>query len=228
MGGGQWHAGEHRHDEPGHRWRPGLDAQKKTLRASERDEAAREAWREQASSVDATRFVFVDECGSHLGLTPTYARAPRGERAVGSAPRNRGPNTTTVAALTPSGLGAILMLEGAVTKAAFNVYVERVLAPTLRPGQIVVTDNLSAHKDKRARAAIEARGAQLWFLPSYSPDLTPIEEAFAKLKILLRRAEARCQEALTDAIRTALAAITPADAHGWFSHAGYHLEVQLV
>ena len=171
--------------------------------------------------------MFVDECGSHLGLTPTYARAPRGERAIGSAPRNRGPNTTTIAALTPSGLGALLMLEGAVTTAAFDAYAERVLAPTLQLGQIVVADNLSAHKGQRARAAIEARGAELWFLPSYSPDLTPIEEAFAKLKALLRRAEARCQEALTVAIRAALAAITPADAHGWFSHSGYHLGVQL-
>ena len=171
--------------------------------------------------------MFVDASGSNPGLTPTHARAPRGERAVGTAPRNRGPNTTTVAALTPGGMGPALMLEGAVTTAAFDASVAHRLAPTLRPGQIVVADNLGAHHGERARAAIEARGAELWFLPSYSPDLTPIEAAFAKLKALLRRAEARCQEALVGAIRAALAAITPADAHGWYNHCGYSLEAQL-
>lgn len=172
--------------------------------------------------------MFVDECGSNLGLTPTHARAPRGERAVGTAPRNRGKNTTTVTALGPDGMGPALMLEGGVTKAAFEAYVERLLAPTLRPGQIVVLDNLSAHHGARTRELIEARGAERWFLPSYSPDLTPIEGAFGKLKAGLRRAEARRQEALVEAIRAGLAAITPADAHGWFTHCGYPIRAQLV
>jgi transposase len=198
------------------------------LRAAERDEQARAAWRERAAAADPARFVFVDESGSNLGLTPRYARAPKGERAVGTAPRNRGKNTTTVAALTPAGMGPALMLEGGVTKAAFEAYVEGLLAPTLRPGQIVVLDNLAAHKGERTRTAIEARGAEVWFLPAYSPDLTPIEEAFAKLKALLRRAEARSQEALTAAVRTGLRAITPADARGWFRHSGYPLQAQLV
>ena len=193
------------------------------MSAAERNEQARDAWREAVGGVDPSRFVFVDEFGSNLGLTPTYARAPRGERAIGTAPRNRGKNTTTVTALTPGGMGPAMLLEGAVTTAAFDAYIEHLLAPTLRPGQIVVLDNLSAHHGDRTRAAIETRGADLWFLPSYSPDLTPIEEAFAKLKALLRRAEARCQEALVGAIRAALRAITPRDARGWYAHCGYHL-----
>jgi transposase len=167
--------------------------------------------------------VWVDEFGSHLGLTRTYARAPRGERARGSAPRNRGTNRTTIASLTLDGLAPGLVLEGALTTRAFEVYVERILAPTLRPGQIVVLDNLRQHQSERVRRAIEARGAELWFLPSYSPDLTPIEEAFSKVKTLLRTAAARVHEALVAAIWAALAAITPADARGYFRHCGYRL-----
>lgn len=165
--------------------------------------------------------VWVDETGSHLGFTPTYSRAPRGQRARGCAPRNRGRNRTLITALTLDGMGPGLLLEGALDGAAFEAYIRHVLAPTLRPGQIVVVDNLKAHHRERAQAAIEARGAELWFLPAYSPDLTPIEEAFAKLKHLLRRAAARTHEALAAAIWAALAAITPEDATGWFTHCGY-------
>jgi transposase len=171
--------------------------------------------------------VFVDETGSHLGLTRRYARAPRGERAHGRAPRNRGPNRTTITALTLDGLGPGLLLEGGVTTRAFEVYVEHLLAPTLRPGQIVALENLSAHQSARTRRAIEARGAELWFLPSYSPDLTPIEAACSKLKALLRTAAARTAEALAKAIWAALAAITPADARGYFTHCGYSAQAHL-
>jgi transposase len=165
--------------------------------------------------------VWVDETGSHLGFTPTYSRARRGDRAPGSAPRNRGTNRTLITALTLEGAGPGLLLEGPLDRAAFDAYVTHLLAPTLRPGQLVVVDNLPAHRSERARAAIEARGASLWFLPSYSPDLSPIEEAFAKLKALLRRAAARTHEALAAAIWAASAAITPGDAAGWFTHGGY-------
>ena len=154
-------------------------------------------------------------------MTPTYSRAPRGERAPGSAPRNRGKNRTMITSLTPEGMGPGLLLEGAVTTAAFDAYAERILAPTLRPGQIVVVDNLRQHHSERARRAIEARGASLRFLPSYSPDLTPIEEAFSKVKTLLRRAAARTHETLAAAFWAAVAAITPQDAAGWFAHCGY-------
>jgi transposase len=198
-----------------------VDAKKKSLSASERDEAARAAWRAEAAAVDPSDWVWVDETGSHLGFTPTYSRAPRGERARGSAPRNRGKNRTLITALTLAGAGPGLLLEGALDRAAFDAYVTHLLAPALRPGQIVVVDNLQAHHSERAQAAIEARGASLWFLPSYSPDLSPIEEAFAKLKTLLRRAAARTHETLVAAIWAALAALTARDAAGWFTHCGY-------
>ncbi len=120
-------------------------------------------------------------------------------------------------------MGAAFVLTGAADTAAFVAYVERVLGPTLRPGQIVVLDNLHAHKDMRVRAAIAARDCDLWYLPPYSPDLSPIEEAFAKLKTLLRRAAARTREALLDAIASALDQITATDAQGFFQHCGYHL-----
>jgi transposase len=167
--------------------------------------------------------VFLDETGSHLGLTRTYARAPRGERAVGRAPRNRGRARTTITALTLAGLGPGLLVEGGISTAGFEAYVEHCPAPTLRPGQIVVMDNLQQHRSDRTRELIEARGAELWFLPSYSPDLNPIEEAFSKLKARLRTAAARTHEALVAAVWTALGAITPSDARGYFSHCGYPL-----
>ena len=142
----------------------------------------------------------MDECGSNINLTPLYARAPRGERAGGSIPRNTGRNTTLIAALSVSGMGPAMTLEGATDRLAFEAYLEQVLTPSLEPGKVVVMDNLSAHKGKRVRALIEACGCELWYLPAYSPDLSPIEEAFSKLKGLLRRAEARTREALEDAI----------------------------
>jgi transposase len=197
------------------------DLLRKSLSASERDAAAREAWRERAAGIDPRRFVFVDETGSHLGLVRLYARAPRGERARGSAPRNRGRARTTITSVTLDGMGPALLVEGGVSTAGFEAYVERLLAPTLEPGQIVVLDNLTQHRSQRTRALIEARGAALWFLPSYSPDLNPIEEAFSKVKALLRDAAARTHEALTAAIWAALTAITSSDAHGYFTHCGY-------
>jgi transposase len=198
-----------------------LDAKKKTLSASERNEAARDAWHAQVAPIDPTRFVWVDEFGSHLGLTRTYARAPRGERAHGRAPRNRGQHHTTLTSLTLDGLGPGFVVEGGISTRGFEVYVEAILTPTLRPGQIVVLDNLRQHRSARTRELIEARGAHLWFLPSYSPDLNPIEEAFSKVKTLLCTAAARTAEDLLAAIWTALAAITPTDAIGYAIHCGY-------
>ena len=203
-----------------------MDAKKKTLTASERNEAARAAWREEAATVPAADWVFLDEVGSHLGHTPTHAWAPRGARASASAPRNRGENKTVLAALTLDGIGPRLRFDGAMTTARFAGYVRHVLAPALRPGQVVVADNLRAHHSAAARAAIEARGARLRHLPSYSPDLNPIEHAFSKVKQALRRAKARTDDALRAATWTAFAAITPTDAAGWFAHCGYHPEAQ--
>lgn len=162
----------------------------------------------------------MDECGSHIALTRQHAWAPRSERATGAVPHRRGQNLTLIAALTPDGLTAAMTLDGATDALAFAAYVGAVLVPTLRPGQVVVLDNLSAHKGDPIRALIEAAGCRLCFLPPYSPDCSPIEQAFSKLKALLRRAGARTREALEAAIREALDAVTAAAAHGLFRHCG--------
>lgn len=200
-----------------------LDAKKKSIGATERDEEERAAWREKASSLPTDALVFIDETGSNIALTPLYARAPRGERARGTVPRNRGKNTMLIAALSLEGMGAAMILEGSANTTAFELYVEQILAPSLHTGQIVVMDNLQAHKGARVKQAIEAKGCQLLFLPGYSPDLSPIEEAFSKLKTALRRAGARTREALEEAIAQALLTITAQDAQGWFQHCGYLL-----
>jgi transposase len=191
------------------------------LGASERKAEERAAWRAEVSRLPADQFVFVDECGSNIALTPLYARAPKGERATGSVPRNRGKNTTLIASLSLAGMGASMILEGSVNTTAFEIYVEQLLVPSLQAGQIVVMDNLGAHKGERVRQAIEAKGCQVLFLPGYSPDFSPIEETFSKLKTYLRRRGARTREALEEAICQALLIVTAQDARGWFSHCGY-------
>jgi transposase len=138
--------------------------------------------------------------GEHINLTPISARAARGERAYGTASRNTLANTTLIASMSTAGMGAAFVLTGATDAAALVAYGEQVGGPTVTPGNGVVLDNLSAHKAKRVRAAIEARGCELWYVPAYSPDLSPIEEAFAKLKNLLRRAAACTREAVVAAI----------------------------
>src|SRR5881275_867688 len=198
-----------------------LEEQKKSLIASERNEAARQAWRDRAAGIEPRRWVWLDETGSHRSLTRRYARGPRGERAVGRVPSRRGQNRTLITTLTLDGFGPGLLLDGALNRAAFEAYVDQILAPTLRPGQIVVADNLRAHDSDAARAAIEARGAELWFLPGYSPDLNPIEEGFAKLKAQLRRDEPRTDAAVSAAIWQARRTVTPGDARGFFTHCGY-------
>lgn len=165
----------------------------------------------------------MDECHTTLALTRPYARSPRGERAVGSVPRNHGTPTTLIAALNPAGIQAALTLPGAVDKLAFRVYVRDILGPTLRPGQVVAVDNLSVHHDPEVQALIAARDCLLIYLPAYSPDLAPVEPAFAKIKGHLRRLAARAQDALDQGITEALDLITPQDAHGFFKHAGYPL-----
>ena len=167
--------------------------------------------------------VFVDERSTNTAMTPRYARAPRGERAVGSAPRNRGPNVTLPAALTPAGAGPALAIAGAADRAAFALYVEGLLAPSLRPGRVVVRDNPSVHTGEGVRRLVEGAGCALLFLPPHSPDFTPIEPAFAKIKQALRRAGARTFEALVAAIGQALDAVTAADARAFFAHCGYPL-----
>ena len=179
-------------------------------------------WRWLASRFDARRLVFVDESGFNTSMTRLRARAPRGKRAYGKVPRNRGKNTTLIAAITLQGaMGESMSLEGATDSLAFEAYVEHFLAPALKKGQVVVLDGLGAHRTEKVKELIEARGADLVFVPSYSPDLNPIEEAFSKIKHLVRKVDARGREALVEAIGRALAAVTPEDAAGWFAHAGY-------
>jgi transposase len=145
---------------------------------------------------------------------------------VGTVPRNWGLRTTLLAAMTVEGISASFVIDGAIDRQLLDIYVEQVLVPTLRPGQVVVWDNLSAHKSVRARACIEAAGCQVVFLPPYSPDFNPIEQAFSKLKSGLRRAGERTHDGLWEAIGTGLSQITSRDARGWFGHCGYQLSGQ--
>ena len=196
------------------------------MAASERDEEARTTWREAVAALDPEQFVFVDESGTNISLTRRYGWAPHDHRATGSVPRNHGKHTTLVAALAPDGLHVPWMIEGAMDTETFVWYITEQLAPTLRPGQVVVLDNVSVHKAARIRQLIEARHCTLLFLPPYSPDFTPIEQAFSKLKAVLRRIGARTTEALWEAMRVAVEAITQEDAAAWFAHVGYALPAQ--
>lgn len=182
-----------------------------------------------AGKVDPRKkLVFVNEMGTNTSLSPRYAYSPKGSRAYAKVPRNRGANTTLLASMSLEGMGPCLAVEGATTATVFEVYVEQALAPSLRHGQIVVVDNLGAHKGQKVRELIEGRGCQLLFLPPYSPDFNPIEEAFSKIKGALRKAQARTREALIEALGVAISAVTARDARGFFEHSGYRLPVQLL
>ncbi|HEX4204262.1 MAG TPA: IS630 family transposase [Ktedonobacteraceae bacterium] len=220
LGNHAWHPGQFCDDES---CNPAaeLDAEEKTLRASAQNEADRAAWGEQARRLDASKLVFLDECDSNIALTRLYARASKGTRVHGAVPRNRRANMMLLAALSLQGMGEAFILEGSADTTVFELYIEQILAPSLQVGQIVILDNLHTHTGEKVKQAIEARGCQLLFLPSYSPDLSPIEEAFSKLKAFLRRVGARTPEALQEAISQALLTITAQDALGWFTHCGY-------
>lgn len=196
------------------------------MASSERDEKRRGAFRDYVKSVVAERFVFVDECSTNISLSPTHARAPRGERARGKAPRNWGKNVSLVCAIDSGGVKPSMSVEGAVDGKAFESYLEHFLTPKLGRGQIVVMDNLSVHKSKRAARLIEDAGCELLFLPPYSPDMNPIEEAFSKVKGILRKAGARTREALVEATGRALDAITPEDIRGFYTDCGYRTALQ--
>jgi transposase len=179
-----------------------------------------------AGTLDARRLVFVDEMGTNTSLSPLYGWAKKGERAYCSVPRNRGPNTTLLSSMSMEGMGPSLAVEGSTNCEVFEIYVERVLSPTLRRGQVVVMDNLSAHKGERVRELIEQQGCELLYLPSYSPDFNPIEEAFSKIKGLIGKAQARTREALLEAMGTTISVVTAQDARGFFEHCGYRVAGQ--
>jgi len=185
-----------------------------------------QAWRadfaDYQREADVLKLWFVDEAGSHVGMTRDYARAPRGERAVGTAPRNRGTVLTMIGSLSIDGMGPLMTIEGGTSGDVFLAYIESCLGPVLRPGDVVVLDNVGAHRDARVRAAVETRGARLKFQPAYSPDLNPIELAWSKLKALLKTAKARTLDALNDAIANAMALIDDHDdAPAWFRCCGW-------
>jgi transposase len=206
-----------------------VEPKKRSLGAGERDEFLRAAWRALvAGEIDAERLVFVDEMGTNVSLSPIYAWSRKGERAFGSAPRNWGKNVTLLASITAGGLGPCLAIEGATTREVFEAYLERVLAPSLKPGQMVVMDNLSAHKGGRVKEILEGRGCEVLYLPPYSPDFNPIEQAFSKVKGLLRRAQARTRQALIEAMGEALSAVSARDVRGFFGHCGYRSVGQLL
>jgi transposase len=179
------------------------------------------------SSIDSDRFVFVDECSTNTSLAPLYGWARKGERAHQKAPRNWGKNITLISSIGKErGIGASLVVEGSTNGTVFETYLQDVLLPTLKKGQVVVMDNLSAHKGERVRELIEAKGCELIYLPPYSPDFNPIEQAFSKLKSYLREACARSQQRLMEVIGQALSTITTSDAEGFFEHCGYRAVVR--
>jgi transposase len=204
----------------------GVDGEKKSLIAAERDPVARAAWWAAIADVPAQQLVFVDETGTHTRMTPLSARAPRGQRAYGHVPRNHTRNTTLVAALTLRGLDAPMVLEGAMDREAFVAWLRHFLAPTLRAGRVVVMDNLNVHQGGQGRAIIEAAGCTLRYVPADSPDFAPIEGAYSKVKTRVRRAGKRTQGELEAAIGEAVEAVTAHDAGGWFAHCGYRLPGQ--
>lgn len=169
----------------------------------------------------AEQLYFLDEMGTHLGLTRLYGRAAPGERVVEATPGYSGPHYTTVATLTMHGVQAPLVFEGSMNGPTFETYVEQVLAPILPVGALVVLDNLAPHKHAPIQRLIEARGARVVFLPPYSPDLNPIEKCWAKVKTYLRKVKARTFDALVDALAQALRAVSAHDAAAWFKHCGY-------
>lgn len=172
------------------------------------------------------RLFCIDETGSTIAMTRTHGRSPRGQPVVGRVPRRRGTVITVIGALTVNGLTAMMTIEGATTGDVFLTYVNDVLGPELRPGDVVVLDNLGAHKDHRVRAAIEARGAKLVFQPPYSPDKNPIELAWAWLKSFLRTAGARTLEAVDIAIAFAMDMVDENFARAWFRHCGFSHQAQ--
>ncbi len=198
---------------------------KKTAHAAEQDRpdvaAARENWRDWQTSLDPARLVFIDETGTNTAMARRYGRAKRGERLVAAVPHGHWKTTTFVAGLRQDAITAPCVIDKPMNGVIFKAYVEQMLAPSLSPGDIVIMDNLSSHKVKGIVEAIEARGAKILYLPPYSPDLNPIEQAFSKLKALLRKAAERSIDALWRTIGRLLDHFTPQECANYFQNSGY-------
>jgi len=195
------------------------------IHASERDlrrvQIRRGEYQTEMAVEIVGRLKFLDEAGSNIAMTRLYGRAAPGERVSDNVPQNYGENMTMLACLSSGGLSAPMTVEGAVDGLVFLAYVKQVLAPTLLKGDVVIMDNLGAHKVKGVAEAIAARGAKVIYLPPYSPDLNPIEKCWSKIKTYLRAAKARTRQALEQALKEALLLITEKDAQGWFASCGY-------
>jgi transposase len=178
-------------------------------------------WKNAQPSMDLAGLVFVDESGAKTNMTRLYGRALAGQRALDETPSGHGCTTTMISSVRLDGSTACMVVDGATTQDIFEAYIEHILLPTLKAGDIIVLDNLSAHKSQHARSLIESAGAELWYLPAYSPDLNPIEKMWSKIKSILRTLKARTKEALINAIAEALNRVTARDAKGWFESCGY-------
>jgi len=171
--------------------------------------------------MDLGKLVFIDESGAKTNMTRLYGRAKSGQRALDDAPSGHWCTTTMISSVRLDGSTDCMVVDGATTKDIFKAYVEQILLPTLKAGDVVVMDNLSAHKNQETIDLIESVGAELWYLPPYSPDLNPIEKMWSKIKSILRTLKARTEKALINAIAKALEAVTASDAKGWFESCGY-------
>ena len=194
------------------------------MAASERNPYKRGWYWRRVRGLNHRRFVFLDESAVNTAMTPTHGRAPIGERVVDSAPRNYGEQTSIVGALSYGrGLVATMTLTGAVDTLAFDAYLVRMLGPQLRRGDVVVLDNLNVHKASQVEGVAEGRGARVIWLPPYSPDFSPIEQCWSKIKTALRAAKARTREELEKALAEAIKLVTKSDIRGWFKHCGYRV-----
>ena len=195
------------------------------MRASEQDredvKLKRWLWQKAQEAMNLEKLVFIDESGARTNMTRLYGRAKAGQRVVDDVPAGHWCTTTMISSVRLDGSTACMVVDGATNKEVFLAYVQYILLPTLKPGDIVVLDNLSAHKNQETRDLIESVGAELWFLPPYSPDLNPIEKMWSKIKAILRALKARTEKALINAIAKALEAVTTSDAKGWFKSCGY-------
>jgi transposase len=192
--------------------------------ASERNPYKRGWYRRRVRGMNHRRLIFLDESAVNTAMTPTHGRAPRGERVHDTAPRNYGEQTSIIGALSfGRGLLAVMTLTGAVDTLAFDAYLARVLAPRLRQGDVLVLDNLNVHKASQVQEVAEERGARVLWLAPYSPDFSPIEQCWSKIKTLLRAAKARTREELEKALACAIDQVTKSDIRGWFKHCGYRV-----
>ena len=183
--------------------------------------ARREEWKTTQSNLDPSKLVFIDESGAKTNMTRLRGRAKGGGRCVDDAPHGHWHTTTMISSIRLDGNTACMAIDGATSAEVFRAYVRHVLVPTLRSGDLVVLDNLSAHRDREAIQFIESAGAAVLFLPPYSPDLNPIEKMWSKVKEFLRSAKARTVKSLISAIAKALGMVTNQDAMGWFKSCGY-------